>query len=298
MPPFQKHLLYLSVFRRSEEVHEYIIQIYPGPSQEVPIKNLYINNPLHEITLGKGEIFVYSNFITSLDGRIAITHPSGMGMTVPDQIVNSRDWRLVQELTVQADLLITSGRYLREYAQGRGQKILRVYDDPQFADLKEWRERSVLNPWPDIGIISNSLDFSIPNILTGGDRSVIVVTTESADQTRVNELEEQGGKVVLAGVDRVNGKQLIKNLASLGYQRVYSTSGPKVLHLLLQADILDRLFLTFANRILGGKPFSSIVEGSLLEPARGFRMRSLYFDPYGLDGLGQLFACYDRARDS
>lgn len=279
-------------------MHENIIQLYPGPSKEVPIKNLYVRNPLHDIILEEGEIFVYSNFITSLDGRIAVTHPSGTGMTVPDQIANSRDWRLVQELTVQADLLITSGRYLRQYVEGRSQKILRAYDDPLFEDLKEWRERIGLNPWPDLAVISSSLDFSIPEVLTGGDRSVIVVTTEGADQTRVKELELQGGKVILAGVDRVDGKQLIENLTALGYQRIYSTTGPKVLHLLLEADILDRLYLTFANKILGGKPFSSIVEGSSLEPARDFRMRTLYFDPHALDGLGQLFACYDRVYDS
>jgi riboflavin biosynthesis pyrimidine reductase len=279
-------------------VHENVIQLFPGPSKEIPIKNLYIRNPLHEITLKEGEIFVYSNFITSLDGRIAISHPTGKGMEVPDQIANSRDWRLFQELTVQADLLITSGRYLREYAKGRGQKILRAYDDPQFADLKEWRERSGLKPWPDLAVISNSLDFSIPEILTDADRSVIVVTIEGADQHRAKELESQGGKVILAGVGQLDGKQMNKNLSALGYQRIYSTTGPKVLHLLLEADILDRLYLTFANRILGGKPFSSIVEGSSLEPARDFQMRSLYLDPHGLEGFEQLFACYDRVRGS
>ncbi len=277
-------------------MQENIIQLYPEPGREVPIKNLYVHHPLHKITLNEGEIFIYSNFITSLDGRIAIPHLSGSGLTVPHQIANPRDWRLVQELTVQADLLITSGRYLREFAQGRGQKILRVYDDPQFADLKEWRINSGLNPWPDLAIISSRLDFPIPEGLTRENRSVIVVTTKRADQARVKEMESQGGKVISAGEDHVDGKRMVEGLSKLGYQKVYSTSGPKVLHLLLEADVLDRLYLTFAHRILGGQPFSSIVEGPLFDPTLDFELRTLYLDPLGLDGLGQLFACYDRVR--
>jgi riboflavin biosynthesis pyrimidine reductase len=279
-------------------VQDNIIQLYPGPSQEVPFKNLYIQNPLQKITSKEEEVFIYSNFITSLDGRIAIPRASRPGKTIPNQITNPRDWRLVQELTVQADLLITSGRYLREFAKGRGQKILQVYDDPQFADLKEWRKKCGFNPWPDLAILSSSLDFPIPEGLTREGRSVVVVTTALADQARLRELEDQGGKIVIAGEDQVVGNRLLEGLSNLGYRRVYSTSGPKVLHLLLEADVLNRLYLTFAHRILGGQPFSSIVEGPLLDPALDFQLKTLYLDPVGLDGSGQLFACYDRVGNS
>ena len=135
-----------------------IFQLYPGPRQEMSIINLYLHHPLHKITVDEGEVFIYSNFITSLDGRIAIPDASDHSLTVPAQIANPRDWRLVQELTAHADLLITSGRYLREYAEGGGQKILHVYDDPRFSDLKEWRLEAGLKPWPDIAVISNHLD--------------------------------------------------------------------------------------------------------------------------------------------
>ena len=278
-------------------MQDIIFQLYPYPSREVPLKNLYIQNPLHEISLKDGQIHVYSNYIASLDGRIAIENASKTGMTVPHQITNPRDWRLVQELSVHADLLITSGRYLRGYAKGGGQKVINVYDEPQFADLKEWRESNGLKSWPDLAIISNSLDFSIPAELSQQGRSVIVITSRTADQKRVRDLEAQGGKVILAGQEHVEGKALVEGLADFGYRRIYSITGPKVLHLLLAGDVLNRLYLTFAHKILGGSPFSSIVEGSLFEPSRGFKLRTLYFDPYALDNLGQLYACYDRAQD-
>ncbi len=151
-----------------------ILRLYPLPSQEVPLEGLYLGDNLRQKAQTANRAFVYGNFITSLDGRIAITHPTKPGMIVPDQIANPRDWRLFQELAVQADILITSGRYLRDYADGRAQEILRVYDNPQFADLGNWRSDHGLKPLPDLAVISGSLDFPIPEVLTQGDRSVIV----------------------------------------------------------------------------------------------------------------------------
>ena len=91
------------------------------------------------------------------------------------------------------------------------------------------------------------------------------------------------------------GDQLAESLSDLGYKIIYNSTGPKVLHLLLAAGVLDRLYLTCANRILGGKPFSSVVEGDLLEPAVDFRLNTVYYDPVALDGLGQMLTSYDKA---
>jgi hypothetical protein len=68
------------------------------------------------------------------------------------------------------------------------------------------------------------------------------------------------------------------------------------MHLLLSGDVLDRLYLTLANRILGGEPYASVVEGSLLATAVNMTTNTIYYDPYALDGLGQLFISYNRAR--
>ena len=71
-------------------------------------------------------------------------------------------------------------------------------------------------------------------------------------------------------------------------------TGPRVHHLLLADNVLDRLYTTVAHRLLGGQPFSSLVEGELLKPAVGMRLNALYFDPHALEGLGQQFTCYER----
>jgi riboflavin biosynthesis pyrimidine reductase len=107
-------------------------------------------------------------------------------------------------------------------------------------------------------------------------------------------MQEKVTNVIIAGEQSVEGKPLVDALTKLGYKTVYNTTGPKVLHLLLKDGVLDRLYLTFAHRMLGGSPFSSIVEGELLDPALNFRLRSVCLDPHALDGSGQLLTAYER----
>jgi riboflavin biosynthesis pyrimidine reductase len=273
---------------------DHIIQLYPLPSQERLLKGTYLAHQLRQYRGASGKAFLYSNFITSLDGRIAVPHPTRPGLMVPRDTANDRDWRLFQELAAQADLIISSGRYLRDWADGRAQEILRV-DDPDFADLKEWRLAQGLSPQPDIAVISGSLRFPIPDVLTAGGRKVVVFTTANPDLERVKEIEAKAGQVIVAGENSVAGDQMLQHLTGLGYQTIYSAAGPKVLHLLLAGGVLDRLYLTYANRLLGGRSFSSIVEGDLLAPAVDMSLNSVYFDPHALNGLGQLFVTYHRA---
>ena len=273
-----------------------VLQLYPLPGHELPLHGLYLSHDLRRVAGEIDRAFVYSNYVASLDGRIAVPHPTRPGLTVPKSIANDRDWRLFQELAVQADVVLTSGRYLRDYADGRAQEILQVYDDPRFADLKRWRQERGLPPQPDLAVISASLDFPVPAALTRGERAIRVFTVTEADRARRRDVERQLAQVFVAGQSSVQGDQLVDQLAGLGYRTIYNATGPKVLHLLLAADRLDGLYLTHAHRLLGGQPFSSVVEGELLDPAVDMRLHSLYYDPHGLDGLGQLFCAYRRAQ--
>ena len=271
-----------------------IWQLYPTPAREIALSGLYLNHDLRGQHEALGRPFVYTNYVTSIDGRIAIPRPEGQGMMVPKETANDRDWRLFQELAVQADVIISSGRYLRDYAEGKAQEILRVYDEPRFADLGRWRAERGLPDYPDLAIVSGSLDFPVPPFLTEGGRRVTVITPAAADAARRGKLEKEGARVVEAGRSDVTGAAAIAALGELGYRTIYMATGPRVHHLLLADNALDRLYTTVAHRLLGGQPFSSLVEGDLLRPAVGMRLNCLYFDPHALDGLGQQFVCYER----
>ncbi len=270
------------------------VQLYPLPAKEIPLEGAFLAHDVRQYAEQSGKAFVYSNFVVSIDGRIAVPHPNGEGLTVPKNITSELDWRLFQELAAQADIIISSGRYLRDWAEGRAQEILQ-FDEPRFADLRAWRKSHGLAPYPDMAIISGSLRFPIPAVLTAGGRKVVVFTTANPDPSRVKEIEARAGKVIVAGQTSVNGATMVKHLTELGYQTVYSSAGPKVLHLLLAGGVLDRLYLTHANRLLGGQPYASIVEGPLLTPPFDLKIDTIYLDPDGLEGLGQLLVSYNCA---
>lgn len=273
-----------------------VLRIFPTPHQEVPLKGLYLGEDIPSENEKLGRPFVYANFITSLDGRIAVPNPKAGRLTVPEQIANDRDWRLFQELAAQADILITSGRYLRNYIEGTSQEILQAFDDPNYADLLDWRKEHGMAALPDLAVISGSLDFPAPDPKLWGDRSIIIFTGSRANSDRIRMVENEIGEVFIAGEESVRGNLMIEGLAQKGYRSIYNTTGPKVLHFLLADGIVDRLYLTFAHRVLGGDPYLSIVDGPLLEMPVDFRLRSAYLDSHSFDGAGQLITSYERLR--
>src|SRR5690606_7771535 len=52
-------------------MNDEVLQLYPPPTQGVPLSRLYLEHPLHRIS-GSESGLVYSNFVSSLDGRIAL----------------------------------------------------------------------------------------------------------------------------------------------------------------------------------------------------------------------------------
>ena len=270
-----------------------IMQLYPQPARERPLKGTYLAHDVRRFA-SDSRAFVYANFVSSLDGRIAVRDENTQDMQIPNLITNDRDWWLFQELASQADIIISSGRYLQDWAQGNAQEILQV-DDPRFAELRNWRRSQGLSPQADIAIISSSLNFPIPEILTACGRKVIVYTTANPNPERVDAIEKQDVPVIVAGNrESVNGVTMINHLAKLGYRTIFSSAGPKILHLLLTSNMLDRLYITHTSRILGGDSYASIVEGERLIPAVDFNLNSIYLDPSGPGGLCQLFITYNR----
>ena len=101
----------------------------------------------------------------------------------------------------------------------------------------------------------------------------------------MEEIQKQSVQVVIAGNQSVDGVLLKQSLSEPGYRTIYSAGDPKILHLLIKGGVLNRLYLTHANRMLGGQPFSSILEGSLFDPPFNLKIDQIYLDPNGLDGL-------------
>jgi riboflavin biosynthesis pyrimidine reductase len=144
--------------------------------------------------------------------------------------------------------------------------------------------------------MSGSLDIPVAALEPYRQRRIIVVTGKHADAEKTGRLLENGIEVVYAGSGKmVEGRHMIAELAARNYKSIYAIAGPDVFYTLLKANVLDRLYLTIACQLLGGKIFDSLTHGPLLEPARGMQLVSLFHDAHAPVSAGQMFGIFEPA---
>lgn len=270
-----------------------IRELYPNAGVERPLKGAYLAHNLHE--LGTPECpFVYANFVSSIDGRIAVVETGTGESYVLEDLASGNDWRLFQELQAQASCLVTHGGYLRAIAAGKFQDVLQVGVTEQAADIGEWRRAYGLVSQPAVAIASSSLDFALPPSLAAHGQAVYIVTGHGASQERVRAWERQGYPVLFAGSGAtVEGGLLVKALGPLGYARIYLLAGPKMLDSVLRDGVLSRLYLTITHQVVGGEEFHTLISGPVLGDSGKLRLRTLYYDQDAPRGTGQWFASFD-----
>lgn len=268
--------------------------LYPADTgYETDLEGLYLGDKLHTVS-DPAEPFVYTNFVSSLDGRIAIANRDRGTHEVPASIANKRDWRLYQELAGRADLVITSGRFFRQTLAGEEQAALPVSPESAYGDIIAWRKQQGMKVQPDIAVLSTSLDIPVDALKQYKDRRLFVITGNRTDSEKVNALRQEGIEVLTAGENHtVEGKALITQLGALGYRSIYAVAGPRVFNTLLTANVLDRLYLTITHQLLSGDAFDTLLSGSPLSPAQGMKLISLYLDNHAPEGASQWFCAFE-----
>lgn len=271
-----------------------VLRLFPGPCEEVALRKLYLDLQLHR--LGTPEKpFVYANFLSSLDGRIALEDAQGTAY-LPKSLTTPADFRLFLELQAQADCLITHGGYLRSLAAGRLGNILQIGQRPESADLVPWRIGHGLNPQPAIVIASASLDFPLPDSIQEHRQTCYIATGQKADPARVDHWRRQGFEVIFAGEGlRVEGIPLAQALGEKGLRSLYLIAGPEMLDTMLRGGQLGRLFLTITHQLLGGLAFRTLSPGLEFGSTGHLKLKSLYYDPGLPQGAGQWFAQFEPA---
>ena len=270
-------------------------RLYPGPVAECPLAGRFLDHDLRRFA-GAGRPFVYSNFITSLDGRIAQRDPRTGRRGVPPAIANVRDWRLFMELVAQADVLLVSDRLLRAVAAGRHTALIDLEADG-LEDLIQWRRERGLVRQPVLATVTRDLDIPAPDLAQRYTRDLLALTPEETPDRRIRALERDGVEVVRAGPGPyVTADALVRALAERGLTRIYSLAGPRMLHTLAAGGQLHRLYLTTAHQLLGGEDFDTLTRGPGLEPAPGFVPKEIYWDPAAPEGAGQLIQVLEPAR--
>ncbi|HJP99458.1 MAG TPA: dihydrofolate reductase family protein [Rhodanobacteraceae bacterium] len=275
---------------------EPVTRLYPGPTAEVPLEGLYLDDGIRPAGTPDRPC-VYADYVASVDGRISLPDPDSGVHLPPPTITNPRDWRLFQELAACADVLVTSGRYMRDLAAGVAQAGLPVSEKPEFTDLHQWRRTHGLSAQPAVAIVSYRLDLPIPGTLIQSGRPIYVATGRATDRSQVHRLEAKGVRILECGrgsAEIVDGGALVEALVREGFGNIDMTAGGRLLHTLLAAGVLDRLYLTQAHLVLGGESFDTVVTGAQLEPPPILELRSAHYD--GAGEIPQLFVAFDVRR--
>jgi riboflavin biosynthesis pyrimidine reductase len=262
-----------------------VLRLLPSPSEAVALRGLYLAHDLRTWAAP----FVYTNFVASLDGHVAEVDPVSRRRRVPPAIANPRDWRLYLELAAQADVLLTTARHLRAVAAERHTELLAL-GGPDDEDLADWRAARGLPPLPRVAVLSTQFDLPLDRLPEALRRRLLLVTgAEAAGRC------PPGVEVVVAGAGPPpGGREVVSALARHGLPLIYSIAGPRVLRLLLQDGVLDRLYLTVVQRLLGGAGEDTLLAGPPLPAPADFLPCGLHFDPHTPGPGGQFFACHAR----
>ncbi|MCY4467374.1 MAG: dihydrofolate reductase family protein [Thiotrichales bacterium] len=265
-----------------------VLQLFPPPTRARRLEGLYLNERMPPPARGAPAL-VYANFVSSLDGRIAVTDDDGLSR-LPEGLTNPRDWRLFRELQAHADCLVTHGGYLRALATGRLGNVLQVGLGADGGDIARWRAAREMTAQPAVAIVSASLELPMPTSLAAHGQRVHVLTTEASRRDRRAAMRQAGFDVVVTGPGPwVRSREAIDALAERGYRRLYLQTGPKMLEVALREGTLARLYLTIRHRIAGGERFDTMVGGGVLGESGKVRLGALYLD----EACGQFFACFD-----
>jgi riboflavin-specific deaminase-like protein len=188
---------------------------------------------------------VVLNFVTTLDGRAAISGRSG-------PIGSETDTEMLQRLRTRADAVMVGAGTMRAERYGR------IVSDP---DLRAYRERTGLTHDPLAVIVSNRLDlpWDAPLFTDGGGRVVVFTASEE---------EPPKTATPMTVVRHLEGVELDRALEWLrkerGIRSVLCEGGPTLHGRLREGGLADELFLTIAPKLAGGEA-PRILEGALPE---------------------------------
>ena len=177
--------------------------------------------------------FVYTNFALTVDGRATIDGVSG-------SIGSDTDTAMLVGLRTRADAVMIGSGTLR--AEGYG----RVIRDPA---KRELRASDGLSPDPLMIVVSGSLDlpWDAP-LFTEEGSEILIFTAADADPPETPNPVE-----VVRHPDRVDLTEAMRHLrAKRGVRSLLCEGGPSLHAELLEAGVVDELFVTRAAKLAGG----------------------------------------------
>ena len=267
-----------------------MICLHPDAGKTVPLQGLYLR--LHDLASSdQSRPAIYANFLSSLDGRIAVKDEGEQHYKLPGSLKSDEDFQLFLELFAHADCIVTHGGYMRSLAEGRLGNVLQIPNHKWTRYIHEWRADKGLPKHPDLVIVSGSLEFPWHESLDSSQQTVHIATGGMSEQKNKQSWQDAGHHVhEFGGQHDVDVHQLVNFLSRQGYQSVYLVAGPQLLQDLMRQHYVDRFFVTINHQLLGGGDFKTMLSEKIADDSRAMRLQNLHMSVESSNGVGQWFA--------
>jgi riboflavin biosynthesis pyrimidine reductase len=228
---------------------------YPLPTD---LKHLYGR-------LGFRSPVLYSNFVSSLDGVVTLGSKPSAGSLISGK--DPADRFLMGLLRACADAVVLGAGTLRA-TPGHLWTPAHVYPSlsTEFIALRSALGRSA-EPKLVLLTATGDLDFKHPALAKGA----IVITTEGGAKKIGDQLPATCELVVMGKGKSLDLSKAIGELRGRGLDVLLCEGGPHVMGQLIEAGLLDEMFLTVSPVVAGRghEPRLGMVEGVELLPAKG-----------------------------
>jgi riboflavin biosynthesis pyrimidine reductase len=233
--------------------------------------------------LGLPEPCLYANFVMTVDGVVAIPSLASSNEVISGR--NKADHFLMGALRALADVVLIGAGVLRDSPKGtwRPEKVY----PPGAEAFAEMRRRRGRPPNPEVAVVSGGghIDPSHPLFETG----TLVLTSEQGAARLEGQLPEASTVLILGETPLLDGRTIVDALYGRGHRLILSEAGPHVFGALLDAQVVDELFLTVSPLLSGDAGPGTrlrLIEGADLFPL-------LELEPLSLRRHGHhLFARY------
>lgn len=194
---------------------------------------------------------LYANFVASLDGVVAF-EPG---------------------VTQSAGRVLSGGHPADRYLMG----LLRACADAVVVGAGTARDEAEHEWTPERAAPAAAADFAAVRRQLGLGEKAPVFIVSGSGQIDPESHAAQTSTVVTSGATRLDLKEFIASLRRQGYRRILTEGGPRLMGALLEAGVVDELFLTVAPVVAGrdGPGRSGLAEGVKLLPDREERWRLL-----------------------
>lgn len=94
-----------------------------------------------------------------------------------------------------------------------------------------------------------------------GNAPTYIIVSEAIIKERIDELEQCGAEVIVAGHERVNLKMAIELLGEKGIENILVEGGGELIFGLIEEDMVDELTVYISPIIIGGRNSPTLADG-------------------------------------